>query len=474
MSGIPDSPNNDFQFVDDPLNGFRNQHAIRSLGNNRYTLLDNGNLHSPPVTRAVEYEIDTVGMTATLVWEYRHDLDNRIARFMGYTQRLPNGNTHINWALSSNPQIAIEVTPEGQKEFEMWFENGANCYRSFRHPWEGKCPVPYLLLEPQPDNLTLVFNKFGDDNVDYFNIYGGTSPNPTTLIDSSNSTLKQLKGLQNGLQYFFRVTAVDKNGVESDFSNEEDVYLNLTQPGNNLIINGDFANVLNAWKWDVGDLSTAEVQVVDEVCNFVIENGGQDYKDIQLKQNSILLIKGQNYIFEFDAWADESRVMEIKIADGDSLFTDYSRIGNIAITPTKKRFTYSFEMQESTDNNARVVINVGKSDKNIYIDNLSLKIDVPYTTDVPLQEESKFLLYQNYPNPFKQSTTISYTIPKQCHVKLKIFDGMGRLVSVLVNQVQPPGDYKTIFDASKLYNGIYYYQIVADDFVQAKKMLLVR
>ncbi len=68
MSGNPDSPNNDFQFMDDPRNGFRNQHAIRSLGNNRYTLLYNGNSHSPPVTPAVEYEIDTAQMTATRFW----------------------------------------------------------------------------------------------------------------------------------------------------------------------------------------------------------------------------------------------------------------------------------------------------------------------------------------------------------------------------------------------------------------------
>lgn len=474
MTGIPDSQHNDFQFVNDPLNGFRNQHAIRSLGNNRYTLLDNGNSHTPAVSRAVEYEIDTVQMTATLVWEYRHDSDNRVARFMGNTQRLPNGNTHINWAVSNHPQIAIEVTPDGQKELEMWFENGSNCYRSFRHPWEGICLTPYLQLEPQPDNLTLIFNKFGDDNVDYYNIYGGTTPNPGTLIDSSRSTLKQLTGLQNGLRYYFRVTAVDKNGLESDFSNEENIYVNLIRPGKNLIINGDFSNDLYAWNWEVDHQASAEVQLIDRVCNFVIQNGGQDYKDIQLKQDSILLIHGQNYLFEFDARADEPRVVEIKIVEGDSPFTNYSRIDKVALTSTLKRFTYIFEMKESTDNNARVVINAGGSDINIFIDNLSLKMDVPLITGVGLKEDNLVALYSNYPNPFYQSTTIHYTIPKQCHVTLKIFDGLGREVDVLVNEVQSPGNYKREFYASELDNGIYYYKIVADDFMQTKKMLLLR
>jgi hypothetical protein len=152
--------------------------------------------------------------------------------------------------------------------------------------------------------------------------------------------------------------------------------VNLIRPGKNLIINGDFSNDLYAWNWEVDHQASAEVQLIDRVCNFVIQNGGQDYKDIQLKQDSILLIHGQNYLFEFDARADEPRVVEIKIVEGDSPFTNYSRIDKVALTSTLKRFTYIFEMKESTDNNARVVINAGGSDINIFIDNLSLKMVV--------------------------------------------------------------------------------------------------
>jgi hypothetical protein len=474
LSGAPGSPNSDFQFVDDPLNGFRNQHAIRSLGNNRYALFDNGNLHSPPVSRALEYEIDTVQMTATLVWDQRTDLDNIFSRYMGNTQRLPNGNTHINWAVGDILPIAAEVTPEGETEFEMWFEKGYHCYRSFRHPWEGKSIIPYLLLEPQTDNLTLIFNKFGDDGVDYYNIYGGTTSNPTNLIDTSHSTLKQLVDLQNGLRYYFRVTAVDKNGMESGYSNEEDLIVNITQPGSNLIVNGDFNHTLDAWKWEVDSSASADVQVEDGVCNFVIQHGGNQIYDVQLSQNNIPLIQGQDYIFEFDAWADESRIVEIKVGQDDSPFTNYSRIGFTALASTSKRFTYSFKMQESTDNNSRVVINAGNTAQDIYIDNLSLKINVPAKRDDRVQTINQFLLYPNYPNPFNQSTTIYYTIQKKRPVTLMVFDGLGREVDVLVHKVQSPGNYKVKFDATQLDSGVYYYRIVAGDFVQTKKMLLLR
>lgn len=473
MIGVPGNPNNDFQFVDDPENGFRNQHTIRSLGNNRYTIFDNGNLHDPPISRALEYEIDTIQMTATLVWEYRLDLDNGLAYNMGNTQRLPNGNTHINWAGGNALPIATEVTPEGEKIFEMWFEDGYRCYRSFRQPWEGKSIAPYLLLEPQAANLTLIFNKFGDENVDYYNIYGGITPNTTELIDTSHSTLKRMVDLENGLHYYFRVTAVDKDGLESEFSNEEDIYVNINPPGTNLIINGDFINNFEDWIWEVGSLALANVQVEDTVCHFIIQNGGSEINEVQLKQNNILLIKGQEYTFEFDAWADGTRIVEIKIEDDDSPNTNYSRISYSALSPTPKRFTYSFTMQEATDNNSRVVINAGTSAQDIYIDNLSLKMDIPVKSDDKFQPVNQFFLFPNYPNPFSLSTTINYTNPKQGLVLLKVYDGLGREVAVLVNKVQLPGNYKVIFDASRLDSGVYYYRISEGDFMQTKMMMLL-
>jgi hypothetical protein len=320
----------------------------------------------------------------------------------------------------------------------------------------------------------LIFNKFGDENVDYYNIYGGTSPNPTTLIDSSLSTLEKLSGLQNEMRYYFRVKAVDKSGVESDFSNEEDIYVNLTQPGNNLIINGDFSNDLDAWDWEVNSLASAEVEVVNFECNFMIHNGGQGFNDIQLRQDGILLIQGQKYILEFDAWAEGTRVIELKFTGDDSPFTDYSRIGYSALNSAAKHYTYYFEMEEPTDNNSFLEINTGTSDINAYIDKLSLKIVVPLGAELLSEGDANYFLFSNYPNPFTRSTTIVYGIPKQCHVTLKVFDGSGRLVDMLVNKMQNPGIHNIMFDASQLDHGVYYYQIVADDYNQIGKMLLLR
>ena len=61
---------NQFTYVNDPLTGPRQQHAIRTVATNHYLLFDNGNLHSPSVSRAVEYLLNTTNMTATIVWQY--------------------------------------------------------------------------------------------------------------------------------------------------------------------------------------------------------------------------------------------------------------------------------------------------------------------------------------------------------------------------------------------------------------------
>jgi serine protease len=85
-----------------------------------------------------------------------------------------------------------------------------------------------------------------------------------------------------------------------------------------------------------------------------------------------------------------------------------------------------------------------------------------------------FKLAQNYPNPFNPSTNISYSLANTQKVSLKVFDVLGREVSTLVSQSQPAGTYTVSFNASKLSSGVYFYRLVAGDFVQTKKMLLVK
>ncbi|MHB1688202.1 MAG: T9SS type A sorting domain-containing protein [Ignavibacteriaceae bacterium] len=89
------------------------------------------------------------------------------------------------------------------------------------------------------------------------------------------------------------------------------------------------------------------------------------------------------------------------------------------------------------------------------------------------QDSLKFEL-GNYPNPFNPTTIISYQLPKDGVVTIKVFDALGREVKTLVNEYKTHGKYSVSFDASKLASGVYFYQLRAGDFVSIKKMVLLK
>ena len=84
------------------------------------------------------------------------------------------------------------------------------------------------------------------------------------------------------------------------------------------------------------------------------------------------------------------------------------------------------------------------------------------------------LLEQNYPNPFNPSTTIKYQIPELSFVTVKVYDVLGNEVATLVNEELTAGDYEIEFNGEELTSGIYFYRLKAGNFIQTKKMLLIK
>ncbi|MEW6652356.1 MAG: T9SS type A sorting domain-containing protein [Bacteroidota bacterium] len=92
---------------------------------------------------------------------------------------------------------------------------------------------------------------------------------------------------------------------------------------------------------------------------------------------------------------------------------------------------------------------------------------------------SAFTLAQNYPNPFNPSTVISYTLPKQSRVQIKIYDVLGNEVRSLIDEEKNAGKYNILWDSrnnrgTKVSSGVYFYKIFADGFTAAKKMNLIK
>jgi hypothetical protein len=147
---------NQFTFINDTLH-FTYQHAVRRISNGNITVFDNGNWHTPQFSRAVEYRLDEINKTATLVWEYRH-YPSVFGPFMGYVQRLDNGNTLISWG-GANTTVT-EVNSSGTVVFEASYPPNVFTYRAYKfdlnnpvsiHESDQPVPASYKLNQNYPN-----------------------------------------------------------------------------------------------------------------------------------------------------------------------------------------------------------------------------------------------------------------------------------------------------------------------------------
>ena len=86
----------------------------------------------------------------------------------------------------------------------------------------------------------------------------------------------------------------------------------------------------------------------------------------------------------------------------------------------------------------------------------------------------KLELNQNFPNPFNPATTITYSLPRPADVTLTILNVLGQQVETLVKEYQGAGTHRRVWNAEGLSSGVYFYSLQAGEFVEARKLLLLR
>jgi hypothetical protein len=96
--------------------------------------------------------------------------------------------------------------------------------------------------------------------------------------------------------------------------------------------------------------------------------------------------------------------------------------------------------------------------------------DVKETVSVPIE----FSLSQNYPNPFNPTTEISFSLSVKVRTTLKIYDMLGREIAMLLDEEKNPGKYSLRWDAGRYASGVYFYRLIAGDFVQTRKLTLIK
>ena len=118
------------------------------------------------------------------------------------------------------------------------------------------------------------------------------------------------------------------------------------------------------------------------------------------------------------------------------------------------------------------------------IDYIAIPNDIITNIKIDEKINNEFYLAQNYPNPFNPVTTIKYSVPENVagvnsnnafsHVKLNVYDILGRETAVLINENQKPGVYEIMFNASNFSSGIYFYKLQIDKLIFSRKMILLK
>lgn len=103
-------------------------------------------------------------------------------------------------------------------------------------------------------------------------------------------------------------------------------------------------------------------------------------------------------------------------------------------------------------------------------DSTIVDVTMPDGPTIPVE----FALEQNYPNPFNPTTTISFDLPHQSHAVLIIYNVLGQQVATVVNESLPPGRYTRTFEAGRLASGVYLYRLVAGQYSETKRMVLLK
>ena len=158
---------NEFTFINEhPENApeyFVGPHDIRRIANGDITLFDNGDRHNPPYSRAVEYKLNEDSLTATLVWEFRHNPDI-YTYAMGSVQRLQDGSTFIGWGSASagGDPVLTEVHPDNTVALEFFYPSGVMSYRAFKFPWASGLPAASVMTNEILEGNTYTFNNPND------------------------------------------------------------------------------------------------------------------------------------------------------------------------------------------------------------------------------------------------------------------------------------------------------------------------
>lgn len=240
----------------------------------------------------------------------------------------------------------------------------------------------------------------------------------------------------------------------------------------NMVKNGDFCDGNDPWILGTGWPALATDTVIDGACNVSVQNEGLNLWDINLSQSGLRIQQGKEYVLTFDASADASRQFSAFIGKNSDPWTVYSGSNMFSASSDWQSYELSFIMQEPTDENARIVFDLGTYPETITFDNVILYERTVLSALNTNEATGKFI--EIFPNPVKSITTINYDLVTPSLTHLKIFNEQGVEVASLAQGFEAAGEHSVTWEPGNLPPGVYFIFLRAGDQTYTRKVILLQ
>jgi len=367
----------------------------------------------------------------------------------------------------------------------------------------------------QPTTLTLKWHPAtGADK--YHLQVSKSSQFETTVFDDSaiTTTFQQVGPLESSTTYYWRVKA-NNTGGSSDWSEVWSFTtimhlpnrVELISPENNAIMQETSIDFI--WKKSNPNVIVYWFEYADnsEMTNSVIDSAISDtaitISNMDLDQSYYWRVRAKN----FTGWGSLSEIRKFTIMqlpaqvvlispEHDAILHDQNvefvwDKSNPNVNNYCLEYSNNFEMTnsviDSTISDTTLTISAMDLDQSYFwrvkANNLAgwgtlsetRKFSI-FTTGVNSESNvpKEFALHQNYPNPFNSSTTINFSLPKPIKVTITLYDILGQEVDVLINRKYNEGNHQLSYSANELLSGVYLYKIEAGDFIDMKKLIVLK
>ena len=557
------------------------QHNVKRLPNGNISIFDNGEFHTPPYSRGVEYKVDEVNKTSTLVSEFRYPNGNIFTATAGNAEKLPNGGWFIGYGalhplLSPVKRNIVESHPDGTIAFELSLPLNILAYRASKFPWKENVKIISVYNDTNIYQGNTVTFTYGTDTtgvkIKFISLVGDpdykgvvVSRVPYGPINSSFSSevpviypvsirydINQAIGIYSQLSEFHidltrypeikdpsktSVYMRDEIGI-GDFSpivtnydvTNKEIIFNTTKFGEIVFgvndiqgppnppipfeplrgkkilsqypvkISWSGKGMFDSFQFQFSTDSLFVFTLIDSVFNDAtldISNLENNTKYFWRVLSKLDTIKSDWSTF----WSFETTdpFISVNNPDGGEIL---KQLDTVVVRWTTNIFD---KLEISLLQNGSLIQVIDSADAAIEAYRWTIPSSITTGTGFKLQIKSKndpsvldtsdtsfsidfasvietnntsipneYSLSQNYPNPFNPSTIIKFDMKEAGLISLKIYDILGREVSTLLNEVKPAGSYNINFNAADHTSGIYFYKIQAGNFIQIRKMVLIK